>query len=134
LVDADLVDMVATGGPQAQAAIANRADLPCAVAAAIAEVGSAEACLILIENRGAQLVPFSLDRLVARFGHLGAIREAMLMRDDLPAPIRQALLAKLSQTLAGFVAARAWLAPAPHPRVAHGAREAASPPPASRSP
>src|SRR5262245_7334313 len=40
LVDADLVDAVATGRPQAQAAIARRTSLPCAVAAAIAEVGS----------------------------------------------------------------------------------------------
>src|SRR5215470_8760764 len=31
LVDADLVDAVATGGPQAQAAIANRGKLPCSV-------------------------------------------------------------------------------------------------------
>ena len=33
----------------------------------------------------------------------------MLVRDDLPAPTRQALVAKLSETLAGFVTARAWL-------------------------
>ena len=50
LVDADLVDAVATGRPPAQAAIANRAGLPSAVSAAIAEVGAAEACLVLIEN------------------------------------------------------------------------------------
>ena len=33
----------------------------------------------------------------------------MLARDDLPAATRQALVAKLSETLAGFVAARDWL-------------------------
>ncbi len=66
LVDADLVDAVATGRPQAQAAIANRAKLPCSVSAALAEVGSAEACLVLIENDGAEIAPFSLDRIVAR--------------------------------------------------------------------
>jgi len=109
LMDADLVDAVATGRPQTQTAIARRTDLPCAVSAAIAEVGSAEACLVLIENPAAELVPFSLDRIVARHGHLAAIREAMLMRDDLPAPTRQALVAKLSETLAGFVTSRAWL-------------------------
>ena len=109
LIDADLVDAVATGRPQTQAAIARRADLPCAVSAAIAEVGSAEACLVLIENDGAEIVAFSLDRIVERHGHLAAIREAMLARDDLPAPTRQALVAKLSETLAGFVTARAWL-------------------------
>ena len=64
LVDADLVDAVATGQPQIQAAIARRALLPCAVSAAIAEVGSAEACLVLIENERAEIAPFSLGRIV----------------------------------------------------------------------
>ncbi len=109
LVDADLVDAVATFGPQAQLAIASRAALPPAVSAAIAEVGSPEACLVLIENAAAEIAPFSLDRIVERFGHLGAIREAMLARHDLPAPTRQGLVAKLAQALAGFVTARAWL-------------------------
>jgi uncharacterized protein (DUF2336 family) len=126
LLDADLVDAVATGAPQAQAAIANRGQLPYAVSAAIAEVGSAEACLVLIENPTAEVVPFSLDRIVARFGHLAAIREAMLIRDDVPAPTRQALVAKLSQTLAGFVTARAWLAQERAERVAKEACEKAT--------
>src|SRR5262245_41255650 len=126
LLDADLVDAVATGAPQAQAAIANRGQLPYAVSAAIAEVGSAEACLVLIENPTAEVVPFSLDRIVARFGHLAAIREAMLIRDDVPAPTRQALVAKLSQTLAGFVTARAWLAQDRAERIAKAACEKAT--------
>jgi uncharacterized protein (DUF2336 family) len=109
LMDADLVDAVAVGRPQTQVAIARRAELPCAVSAAIAEVGTAESCLVLIENDSAAIVAFSLDRIVARHGHLAAIREAMLVREDLPAPTRQALVAKLSETLAGFVTSRAWL-------------------------
>jgi uncharacterized protein (DUF2336 family) len=109
LMDADLVDAVATGQPQAQVAIARRADLPFAVSAAVAEVGAAEACLVLLENESADIVSLSLDRIVERFGHLAAIREALLARDDLPVATRQALVAKLSETLAGFVAARAWL-------------------------
>ena len=109
LVDADLVDALATFGPPAQLAIASRDLLPPAVSAAIAEVGSPEACLVLIENARAEIAPFSLDRIVERFGHLGAIREAMLARDDLPVPTRQRLVAKLAQALAGFVTARAWL-------------------------
>jgi len=88
LVDADLVDAVAAREPQAQAAIANRAKLPPAVAAAIAEVGAAEACLILLENANAAIAPFSLDRMVERHGHLAAIREAMLARGDVPASTR----------------------------------------------
>jgi uncharacterized protein (DUF2336 family) len=126
LVDADLVDAVATLGPQAQLAIASRVLLPPAVSAAIAEVGSPEACLVLIENAHAEIAPFSLDRIVERFGHLSAIREAMLVRHDLPAPTRQGLVAKLSQALAGFVTARAWLEEERAQRVAKEACEKAT--------
>ena len=126
LIDADLVDAIATGGPPAQVAIARRAFLPCAVSAAVAEVGSAEACLVLVESETAEIATFSFDRIVERHGHLAAIREAMLERDDLPAPTRQALVAKLSETLAGFVAAREWLDEDRAQRVAKEACEKAT--------
>jgi uncharacterized protein (DUF2336 family) len=111
LQESDLVDLAATGQPSAQCAIASRALLPRSVAAAIAEVGSAAACLALLENPDADIALFSISRMVDRFGHLAVIRENLLARDDLPMTIRQALLNKLSQTLAGFVAARRWLQP-----------------------
>jgi uncharacterized protein (DUF2336 family) len=126
LVDADLVDAVATGGTGAQLAIANREGLPPAVAAAVAEVGAAEACLVLIENPSAEIAPLSLDRMVERHGHLAAIREAMLARADLPAPTRQALVAKLSETLAGFVTSRDWLQSERAKRIAKDACEKAT--------
>ena len=96
------------------------------MSAALAEVGSAEACLVLIENPRAAIVPFSLDRVVARYGHLAAIREAMLARDDLPVPTRQALVAKLSETLAGFVTSREWMGSERAQRVAKEACEKAT--------
>ncbi len=108
-VDADLVDAVATGASAVQAAIASRAELPRSVAAAVAEVGSAEACLVLLENPGADIAPFSIERIVDRYGHLAAIREPLLARDDLSASIRQSLVTKLSETLVDFVARREWL-------------------------
>jgi uncharacterized protein (DUF2336 family) len=108
-VDADLVDAVATGDGEVQVAIASRAALPSPVAAAIAEVGSAEACLVLADNADAEIASFSVDRMVERFGHLAAIREALLARDDIAPATRLALVAKVSETLVGFVAARQWL-------------------------
>ncbi len=125
-LDADLVDAVATGEPERQAAIASRTPLPAAVAAAIAEVGSAEACLVLIENPHAEVAPFSLDRIVVRHGHLAVIRDVLLARDDLPVPTRQALVAKLSQTLADFVTSREWLAADRAHRVTNEACEKAT--------
>ena len=53
----------------------------------------------------------SVEQIVARFGHVAAVREDLLARDDLPMSLRQALLSKLSQTLAGFVVERQWLGP-----------------------
>jgi uncharacterized protein (DUF2336 family) len=119
--DADLVDLVATAHPESQAAIASRFMLQRSVSAAIAEVGVAQACLALLENPDAEITPFSLGRIIERFGHLAAIRENLLVRDELPMPSRQALLAKLSETLAGFVVSRHWL---PQDHAHYAAKEA----------
>jgi len=109
LVDADLIDAVATGGATVQSAIASRAALPRSVAAAIAEVGVAEACLVLLNNGDADIAPFSLDRIVDRYGHLGEIREPLAARDDLSAAARQTLVTKLGESLAGYAVGREWL-------------------------
>jgi uncharacterized protein (DUF2336 family) len=118
-VDADLVDAVATADAAIQAAIAGRAALPRAVAAAIAEMGAEEPCLILVENRAADIAPFSIDRIVERFGHLAAIREALLIP-------RQTLVTKLSESLTGFVVDRAWLKADRAQRIAREACEKAT--------
>ena len=123
LIDADLVDIVATACSEMQCAIARRVSLPASVCAAIAEVGSAAAALELIENAYAELAPFSWDRIVERHGHLAAIRESMLVLEDLPAATRVALVAKLSDTLAQFVVARNWLSADRAERVASEARD-----------
>ena len=123
LIDADLVDIVATGNSEIQCAIARRVNLPPSVSAAIAEVGSAAAALELIENAYAELAPFSWDRIVERHGHLAAIREALLVLEGLPAATRAALVAKLTDTLAQFVVARNWLSADRAGRLANEARE-----------
>src|ERR1700682_2602006 len=66
LIDADLVDIIATGNCEIQCAIARRIDLPASVCAAIAEVGTPSAALELIENAYADLAPFSWNRIVER--------------------------------------------------------------------
>ena len=133
-IDADLVDLVATGPSAVQSAVARRAPLQCAVAAAIAEVGSVEACLVLIENLDADIAPFSIDRMVERFGHVAAIREALFANCDLRATTRQALVAKLSTTLADFVAAREWMEVDRAHRIAQEACEKATVALAAESP
>src|ERR1700710_1151595 len=123
LIDADLVDIIATGNSEMQCAVARRIELPAAVCAAIAEVGTPAAALELIENPYAELAPFSWDRIVDRHGHLAAIRESMLVLEDLPAATRAALVAKLSDTLAQFVVARNWLSADRAGRIVSEARD-----------
>ncbi|MGO9399690.1 MAG: DUF2336 domain-containing protein [Xanthobacteraceae bacterium] len=126
LVDADLVDAVATGNEAVQIAIASRAGLPRSVAAALAEVGTAEACLVLAENREAEIAEFSVDRILERFGHIPAIREALVARDDLAPATRLTLVAHISATLVDFVAARRWLDADHAQRIAREACEKAT--------
>ena len=121
LNDEDLVELVAAGKPQTQLAIAQRPLLTTTVAAALADTASAEACLALLENGDAQITLAAIERIIERFGHTAPIRENLLSRDDLPMAMRQTLLSKLSQTLAGFVTARNWLVPE---QAEYAAREA----------
>lgn len=123
LLDSDLVDIVATGNSETQCAISRRFDLPPSICAAIAEVGCPSSTLELIENRAAQLAPFSVARIAERHGHLAAIREALLTMDDLPAAVRLGLAQKLSDTLTQLVTARDWLKPDRARRIADEAME-----------
>lgn len=121
ICEAELIDLAAGGAEKIQCAAASRAPLSQAVAAAIAEVGSAAACLVLIENPDAAMGASELARIAERHGHLAALREALLVRRDIPAETHQALVAKLSDTLARFVTHREWL---PKERAQNMAREA----------
>jgi Uncharacterised protein conserved in bacteria (DUF2336) len=78
-------------------------------AAALAEVGTAEACLVLTRNCDAEIAEFSLDRVLERFGDAPAIREALLARNDLAPSTRLTMVTRISATLVDFVAARRWL-------------------------
>jgi len=109
LTEAELVDLIGEGNERVQNAIASRVPVPASLAAAVAEVGGAGACLVLLENPDADVVPSALAKIAARHGHLAAIREVLLAHPELPVETRQGLVATLSDTLANFVADRAWL-------------------------
>lgn len=123
LLEIELIEIVRAGRPGLRAAVAVRPWVPEAVSAVIAEVADAEVCRMLIENEGADLAEATLERLIERLGHVGAIREALLARQDLTPPLRQALAAKLAGLLAAFVSERAWLNPEVAARVTREACE-----------
>ncbi|RXT57374.1 hypothetical protein B6S44_02815 [Bosea sp. Tri-44] len=109
LTEADLVDAAAIGNGLAQRAIAQRPWLSAGICAALGEVGVEEALVALLANPTAEIPDFSLERIFERAGEVGAVREAMLARDDLPAGLRQAIAAKVSDALAAFVSGCGWL-------------------------
>ena len=74
------------------AAIATREPLPRSVAAAIAELGLAEACLVLVEDNTAEIALFSIDRIVERYGHLAAIPSRCCSAEDIAAATRLSLV------------------------------------------
>jgi uncharacterized protein (DUF2336 family) len=110
ILDSELVDMAATRDEAIQVAIARRPFLSRVVAAALAEVGSTDACIALVANRGAHLLRFSLDRIVARHGDCPELRLALLERDDLPIEVRQILLSKLAAALRELIVSHEWAA------------------------
>ena len=101
LNDADLIELVAMGPDRAQMLIADRSSVSMELAAAIAEVACAEACLALVANQGAEVAALSFRRIAERFGQNGALREALIADRRLPADCRHMLLVLLGQALRG---------------------------------
>ena len=118
LTDAELIDAVALGEAPAQCAIAARPGLSAAVAGALAEVGGAEAALVLCRNPAATLADISIRRILERFGRDGELREALGARSDLGVALRLDLVVATAEALRDFVTACRWMAPERARRVA----------------
>ena len=111
LLDAELVDAIGGFADPLPAAVARRFHLSAQVAAAVAEVGSLQACCALAENDTAEIPRFSLVRLVERHGKDAALREALMARPGIPIEIRQMLLKQVGDLLSD------------HPLVRRGLKE-----------
>lgn len=99
LTDADLINRVAASQKATQKLIADRPLVSMALSAAIAEIGEAEACAVLLANSGADIASLSFRRMAERHGHLPQVREALISDARLPADCRHMLLIKLGETL-----------------------------------
>ncbi|MEJ6783024.1 DUF2336 domain-containing protein [Aminobacter sp. Piv2-1] len=99
LTDADLIDRVASGPLAVQKIIADRPVVSMALAAALAEVGEAEACAVLVGNYGADIAALSFRRIAERHGHDARLREALVADPRLPSDCRHLLLVRLGEAL-----------------------------------
>ena len=95
----ELVDAVAKGSRRLQCAIASRTALEPAVAAALAEVGSEKACLVLLRNKSAKILASSLVRISQRYDTVVPVTEALLNRGSLQLTLRHNLLSRLAERL-----------------------------------
>lgn len=111
LLDAELVDAVATGTDYLQQAIAGRPVVSPPVSAAIVEVAGPEAIAVLLRNAAARLGLHSFQRLAERFGDDAEIRTLMFARVDLPIVVRQALIRRMSERLGERAAKDSWMPP-----------------------
>ena len=123
LTGAELVDCAAIGDSAAQCALAGRPRLGPDVGAAIAEVGSLDALIILAANEQAEVADFALNRMMQRFPASAALREAILQRAELSPAIRSDLVSAAASELVSFAADCGWLGKERAARIAREARE-----------
>jgi len=97
----ELVDALAQGSDRIQCAVAGRVGLEPVVAAALAEVGCARACQVLLENRTAVILKSSLVRIAERHDAVMPVSEALLNRAGLPLTLRHKLLSRFAERLDG---------------------------------
>ncbi len=107
ILDSELVDLSAAGCEEIQIAVAGRPFLSRAVAAALAEVGTAATSLTLLRNPGARLPRFSLERIITRHGANFDICETLLERADLPLDLRHILVERAADSLCNVAVSRA---------------------------
>ena len=111
LSDAELVECAATADAFAQSAIALRPWVAAPVAAALAEVGARKALISLASNPGAELLEFSVRRMIERYGHDPDLRAALLARPNLAASLRSDLAGAAAKALSAMVTGRAGVSP-----------------------
>lgn len=101
LTDNDLIDIVANGRSSLAQIVAVRRCLSVSVAAALAEIGSAQAVADMLDNPALSIARVSIRRLAERFGDNADIRGRLFERSDLPCDVRQGLVERLGAALAG---------------------------------
>lgn len=107
----ELVEAVGRAGPKVQIAIARRPWVPYAVSEEIAAEGCVAAVLALARNDGSDMDEIAYQKVVARFGANGEVREALFARDNLPISVRQSMIAGLGAKLGELMVSREWMPP-----------------------
>lgn len=116
LTEADLIDLAVTGERLALMAIALRPDVTRRISHAIVARRDFDSAFALVGNALAEIAEADLLVLVEAFGNKPRMREALLVRGDLPGTARHALMHILAQSLGGYVTGGGFLNPARNKR------------------
>ena len=124
--DEDLVEIVRSGSPVRQVAVAGRPNVSRDVAAAVAEVGVEQAVRTLAANDNADIAEAALTRCVDRFGASPEVVAALAYRQVLPLSVSEKLIELASEAVREHLVTRHAVAPETAIRLASFARERAT--------
>jgi len=123
LTDADLIEIVRGGGGLHQEAIASRTNLPETVSDTLITHGRESAVVVLMSNATARIADDGFDRAVTRFADSTPVKEAMVLRNKLPAAVAERLVAMVSKAFQVHLVQRHDLAPGTAANIVLTARE-----------
>jgi uncharacterized protein (DUF2336 family) len=106
LTDQDLIAVLAEGNGTKQVAVAKRAEVSPAVAAAVVDTGNAAAVTTLVGNEGAVISEDLYQRTLDRYARFETVKAAMVHRSELPVTISERLVALVSDRLKVVLASR----------------------------
>jgi uncharacterized protein (DUF2336 family) len=97
--DEDLADIIRSGGPVRQVAIAKRETLSEVVTTSLADIGVEEAVVIACANDNAKFSGDGMNRVMDRFGTSEVLHSVLINRSALPVSISERLVNVVSATL-----------------------------------
>jgi len=103
LSDSDLIEIISSGSPQKQIAIAGRPTVTDRVAQAIVETENPAAVTTLAGNEGAEISESTFTSLIDRYGTMNEVTEALAHRENLPITISEKLITLVSGRLRGYL-------------------------------
>ena len=99
LTDEDLIEIVRTGSPEKQVAIAGRPQVSARLAGALIDTENEVAVARMVANPGAALDEGLLERTVAEYGHSEVVCGSLAQRPQLPAAISERLMSVVTEQL-----------------------------------
>ena len=123
LTEEDLVEIIRRGSSDKQEAVARRPNLTEAVADCLITYAEEPAVAALMGNSTASIAEDSFNRAVTRFAGSNRVKEAMVMRDRLPATVAERLVTMVSKALQAHLVSVHDLAPETVSNIVSASRE-----------